>query len=254
MLVFSALQAELASRRRAALVTVIGTEGSTPRKEGARMLVGPQGLLTGTVGGGTFEYKVIEAAMALMGKAGFHRLQFNLTRDLAQCCGGAMEVSVEVFVPARRLVIFGAGHVAQELARVAAPLGFEIHVVDDREDWASPTRFPQGTLHDDFMMFKGRSPALTLEADDLCVVMTAEHATDQKLMEALLADTPVAYVGLMGSKTKIAKFRQRLKARGISDRVMERMKAPVGVDIKAETPYEIALSIAAELVAVTRNA
>ncbi|MGE4158962.1 MAG: xanthine dehydrogenase accessory protein XdhC [Planctomycetota bacterium] len=249
--IFRALETELERRQRCALVTVIGAQGSTPRKEGSRMIVGKSGLLEGTIGGGTFEYQVIKAAIPLLAKGGFHRLQFHLTRDLAQCCGGAMEVSVEVFVPARRLVIFGAGHVALELSKVCTPLGFDLHVVDDREDWANKKRFPEGSLHDDFMVFKRGS--LQLETDDLCIVMTAEHATDQQIVEALLATTEVRYIGLMGSATKVAKFHQRLKARGISASALKRLHAPVGLDIHAETPYEIALSIASELVAVTRK-
>lgn len=256
--IFRILEAELTLRRRVALVTVIGTQGSTPRKGGARMLVGLTGLIAGTIGGGTFEHRVIQSAVALLAKGGFHRLQFHLTRDLAQCCGGAMEVSVEVFVPARRLVIFGAGHVALELARVCGPLGFNIHVVDDREDWATKERFPECTLHDDFLCFlgdsgtKGRMPPL--EPEDLCVVMTAEHQTDQKIVEKLLALSPVRYIGLMGSATKITKFHQRLKAKGVKPADLARLHAPVGIDIHAETPYEIALSIAGELVATTHKA
>ncbi len=236
--------------RAAVLITVVRTGGSTPRKSAAKMLVYRDGT-DGTIGGGRVELEAIEAARALLGEGYAARpalRRWHLTHDLAMCCGGEMEVFMEPMLPTARLFVCGGGHVGRALAPIAAQLGFAVQVVDDLDENLRAERFPEGTsLCDTFDVASW--PALS--EDDYVVVVTRDHAIDQRLMEALLP-RPLAYLGLIGSRRKIALFKERTVARGLDAALWERVRAPIGLEIGAETPEEIAVAIAAELVAVRR--
>lgn len=243
----------VAARERVVLATVTETWGSTPRKPGARMLVGEAGLLAGTVGGGRFEAEILARARDLLPRGGTLTVDLDLTHALGQCCGGRMRVFLEVLAPAERLLLFGAGHVAQALAPLAKGVGFAVWVVDERPAFLTRERFPDAdVLLDtaDPLDWKGR---LAIDRDTYCVVTTHDHGLDQRIVQALL-DGEAAYVGLIGSRAKRARFAARLSAWGVSPERLARLRSPVGVAIGAETPAEIALSIAAELVAARRRA
>ena len=232
-----------------ALATVVGVQGSAPRHGGARMVVWPDGRIAGTVGGGTLEHRVIEQARLAMADGRPRRFAVNLTRDLGMCCGGAMEVYIEPQKPTEHLVIFGAGHVALATARQAEGLGFRVTVVDDRDDWNTVERFPtvERVLGDPREYARGLGGA----PNRWVFVTTHEHSLDQDLVEILLA-RDWAWIGLIGSKTKAARFSLRLRAAGMEPSRFERLRSPVGIDIGAETPAEIAVSVAAEWVRVRR--
>ncbi|MDG1482055.1 MAG: xanthine dehydrogenase accessory protein XdhC [Myxococcota bacterium] len=237
--------------RSAAMITVIGIAGSAPRTSGARMLVYDDGEIVGTVGGGTFEYRLIEQALAAIKSGMPRRYAVHLTRDLGMCCGGSMEAFVEPLKQQERLVIYGAGHVGAETAAAAARLGFAVTVVDDRDEWLTRERF---------------SPEINLiEADPLRVletlpwgahafhfVVTHSHQLDQDLIERILP-RPAAWLGMIGSRSKVAKFLIRLRAAGMDPSLFDRLCAPVGLDIGAETPEEIAVSVVAELIRIRRG-
>lgn len=157
-----------------------------------------------------------------------------------------MEVFLEPLQPRERLTIYGAGHVSRPTAALARSLGFAVTVVDEREDWATPERFPGCELH-----FDPRAHARAFEGGprDWVLVVTHEHALDQDLVELLLP-RELAWIGLIGSRTKLARFFLRLKAAGMDEALFARLSGPVGLDIGAQSPEEIAVSIAAELVRV----
>jgi xanthine dehydrogenase accessory factor len=156
-----------------------------------------------------------------------------------------MEVFMEPMLPSPRLFVCGGGHVGRALVPMAAAVGFEVYVVDDSEDHLAGHVQATGVV-EDFEVDRWQ-PGLT--AEDYVVVVTRDHAIDQRLMEALLP-RPRAYLGLIGSRRKIAMFKERTAARGISPSLWENVRAPIGVDIGAETPEEIAVAITAELVSV----
>lgn len=246
---------ELVRLRRAgracALATVVRTAGSTPRKSAARMLVREDGSVVGTIGGGRLEKEVIDATVALLREGTAARpklLRYHLTHELAMCCGGEMEVFVEPLVPEPPLVVCGAGHVAHALVPLARQVGFSPIVVDDMDELATRERFPDAQAIVD--SFDVRDWAgVPLDDNTYAVIVTRDHAQDQALLEQLVG-RPLAYLGMIGSKRKVAMFKQRLAAKGVDPAQLAAVHAPIGLDIGAETPEEIAVAIVAELIQV----
>lgn len=240
----------VASGRRGALATVIRTSGSTPQQPGARLLLTPEGELWGTVGGGAIEEEVRSALAACLTDGRPRTLTRDLGQDLGMCCGGRMEVFVEAVCGMPRLVIFGAGHVGQATARVARSVGFEVVVVDDRDELNTAARFPECER------ILAEPAAATAEvgatATDWLLVVTHDHRLDEEAL-ATYAAGPHHYLGMIGSRRKVLRIVSRLAA---ADSVppLERVYTPVGLDIGAVTPEEIAVSVVAELVALRRGA
>jgi xanthine dehydrogenase accessory factor len=239
-----------AAGERVALATVIGVNGSAPRSAGARMVVWPDGRIAGTVGGGNFEARVIEAALEALREGTPRRFQVHLTRDLGMCCGGAMEVYIEPLAPTDRLVLFGAGHVAKATAAFAREAGWSVTVVDDRDDQNTAERFPgcERCLTDP----RGFARRLVPDGRTWVFVVTHDHQLDQDLIE-LLVPHDWAWLGLIGSRAKVTRFHLRLRAAGVPVERLARVSGPVGLDIGAETPAEIAVSVLAEMVRVRRQ-
>ncbi len=231
------------------LATVVRTSGSTPRKAAARMLVLADGRIVGTIGGGRVEKEVVDAARALLADGDAARpklLRFHLTHELAMCCGGEMEVFVEPLVPAPTLIVCGGGHVAHALVPLARRVGFAPVVVEEAEEMATPARFPDAVrIVDSFDPRDWRD--LAVDGNSYVVIVTRDHAQDQALLEHFVG-RELAYLGLIGSRRKIEMFKQRLVARGVDAARFERLHAPIGLDIGAETPEEIAVAIVAELI------
>jgi xanthine dehydrogenase accessory factor len=234
--------------RPAALCTVIGVEGSAPRSGSAKMLVYANGEIDGTVGGGVFEQRVIQAAQAAIEKGQHCRYTAHLTRDLGMCCGGEMEVFVEVLDTQVRVHLFGAGHVGQAVCRAIDPLAFSVFVYDERDDWLAGCSDYEATL----VQGDPLAHLPTVGPLDFLLIFTHSHPLDQALLEKLIT-RDFGYLGMIGSKTKVAKFFLRLKAAGVPEDLFRSVSAPIGLNIGAETPEEIALSIAAELVRVRRG-
>lgn len=246
-----ALKAAIAAMeggRPAALCTVVGVDGSAPRSTTARMVVYGDEATVGTVGGGSFEHRVIAEALQALNDGRPRRFRAHLTRDLGMCCGGAMDVLIEPLEGVPRLHCFGGGHVARPTVALARELGFEVSVYDERDEWLTPERFPGCRL----VPGNPRRQLPTTGPLDYLLIVTHEHALDQDLLEALLPGH-YAWLGMIGSRTKVAKFFLRLRAGGVDEALFRRVSAPVGLDIGAETPEEIAVSIAAELVRVRRG-
>ncbi len=214
------------------------------------MLVYEDGSLVGTIGGGTLEHRVVRLALHVVANGRPQRFEAHTVRDLGMCCGGRVEVYVEPLQVRIPMVVFGAGHVAHALAPLLQALDFNVTVVDDRGELNTLERFPHATRH-------GGDPrafadALPSEPEGYRLVMTHDHALDQDLVESLLGKE-AAWLGMIGSRGKVARFLVRYRGMGMDPSVFPKLRAPVGLDLGAETPAEIAVSIAAELVQVRRG-
>lgn len=250
MHVLETAAAELRAGRPVALVLVLEVRGSTPRASGSRMLVLADGTTVGTIGGGEVEHRVTAQARAALAHGRAERFDAHLTRDLGMCCGGEMSVWIEPWLPRSPLVIYGAGHVAHAVAPIAAALEFDVTVVDDRDELNTAERFPLATR---LSMDPRAHAAREAPASTHVLIVTHDHALDQDLCRAWLP-RPVAWIGMIGSRAKVAKFFVRLRAAGLDEALFRKLSAPVGLDVGAETPAEIAVAIAAELVRVRRRA
>lgn len=235
---------------RAALATVVRVHGSTPQRAGARLLMHGDGSLVGSVGGGAIEHDVLAALRVCLEGGDPQLLVRELGYDLGMCCGGRMEIFIEPLHSQARLVVCGAGHIAQALAPLARSIGFAVTVVDEREPLNDAARFPDvERVLDDPESFLKRSP---LTDSDWVLITTHDHALDERLLElSLLQDA--RYVGMVGSRRKVVRLLERIRARR-GELSLARLHAPVGLALNAQGPHEIAVSIVAELVALRRAA
>lgn len=232
-----------------ALATLVRVSGSTPQRPGARMLLRADGSTLGTIGGGAIEQEILDALHRVKTSGTPEFILRNLGYDLGMCCGGKMEVFVEPIEPVPRLVLCGAGHVGRALAPLALRIGFDVCVVDEREELLNTERFPGCALEPcDPSVWLSAHP---LSGRDYLLIVTHDHRLDEELLELALTQA-AAYVGLVGSRRKTLTLLSRIRERkGRLD--LERMYAPVGLDIGAVGPEELAVAIAAELIACRRN-
>jgi len=229
------------------LMTVLDTRGSSPRDVGTKMLVSKEEIFD-TIGGGALEYQCIETARELLSRNQQvqHTETFNLGKDLKQCCGGVVSVFFEVF-PASNftLNIFGAGHIGQALTKLLADIDCTVHLFDSRNELLKQTYSKNIKTH------HLTEPEIAIEAclaNSYFLVMTHDHALDQQLCEAILARGDSNYCGVIGSRTKGIKFRQRLLKKGFSQEELVQLTCPMGLsDLKTKIPMEIAISVLAEL-------
>ncbi|MBF5045613.1 xanthine dehydrogenase accessory protein XdhC [Aggregicoccus sp. 17bor-14] len=232
-----------------AVATVVDCKGSTPRERGARMLVLEDGRFFGTIGGGHLEQCVLEDARATLrsGEARLHR--YPLGTKLAQCCGGVMDVFVEPMNVGPRLALFGAGHVAQALCQVLQGTPFSVDLVDERAEWVEAPSLPAPVRRHHVAWDEFCDGARWSEHSRYVLVMTHRHDLDQEIIAHVLG-RPTRFIGLIGSRSKWARFRQRLTLRGMAPEALERVHCPVGVDTGGKAPQEVAISIAAQLLQV----
>ena len=254
--VFAALGEALSRGEEAALVTIVSSNGSTPQRVGAKMLVFGDGRIVGTVGGGCYEHDAIGKARQVLETRKPTTVRYDLNDDFAEetglVCGGQMEVFIEAIEAAPAVYIFGAGHVGYYLARMAHEAGFGVHVIDDRAAFANTERFPfaASVVVDDIPEWLART---TLPATAYAVVVTRGHRNDLDALRAL-APRELRYMGLIGSRAKVARLYEQLMTEGgIDPDRLARIHAPIGLDLGAVTPQEIAVSITAELIGVRRG-
>jgi xanthine dehydrogenase accessory factor len=298
-----------------ALATVVAATGSTPRHLGARMMITGEGKLIGSVGGGRIEHEVVLRAAAVVATGVPEVVRHHLVRDLAMCCGGAMEVAitpagecrdalaavvlaertrapivletprqggawrtrplsvieerlgrrarlegelvVEVCGRPLRIILFGAGHVGRAVGSLAATCGFDVIVCDDGDTGAldEPLPWAAATVAS-FDPAEVERELGGFCVDDLMLIVTRDHAVDQRILETVLHRDELGFLGMIGSRGKVGRFYKRLLAKGLiagaDDPAWQRLAAPIGVDIGAETPAEIAVAVVAQLVAVRR--
>jgi xanthine dehydrogenase accessory factor len=241
--------------RRGAVATIVNVRGSIPSFETAKMLVRDDGSIAGTIGGGCVEAEVWQASREVMESEKPRSLTFNLNQnpkyDTGLVCGGTLDVFVEPILPPALLYIFGAGHVSLSLYKVANGAGFDVTVVDDRESYARRERFPEAkeVIAEDFEKAMDR---LTPNQSSYIVIVTRGHRDDMRVLRWAV-QTQARYVGMIGSKRKIITIFRELTNDGISAHLFEKVHAPVGLDVGAITPEEIAVAITAELIAVRRR-
>lgn len=241
--------------RRGAVATIVNVRGSIPSFKTAKMLVRDDGSIVGTIGGGCVEADVWQAAREVMESERPRTLNFDLNKDpkndTGLVCGGTLEIFIEPILPPAELFIFGAGHVATSVYRVARIAGFDVTVVDDRESFANRERFPEAekVLAGDFDAVMAQ---LTPSESSYIVIATRGHRDDMRVLRWAV-QTPARYVGMIGSKRKTMTIFRELQEEGVAPSLFERVNAPIGLDIGALTPEEIAVSIMAELIAKRRN-
>ena len=241
--------------RRGAVATIVNVRGSIPSFKTAKMLVRDDGSIAGTIGGGCVEAEVWQAAREVMESEKPRTLIFDLNQDpkydTGLVCGGTLEIFIEPVLPPAELYIFGAGHVAASLYKVARIAGFDITVVDDREVYASRERFPeaQEVIAEDFDKATGR---LHPSESSYIVIVTRGHRDDMRVLRWAV-QTTARYIGMIGSKRKTITIFKELQKEGLAPELFDRVHAPVGLDIGAITPEEIAVAITAELIAKRRN-
>jgi len=240
--------------QRCALATIVETDGSIPSYQSAKLLVREDGSMVGTVGGGCVEAEVLKAARQVLDTEKPRYLSFNLDQNAAKenglICGGQLNVYLEPIVPQPCAYIFGAGHISKSLSKAAHLAGFTIVIADDRERFANKEQFPEaeeihaGAYEDIF----GK---LHVTSYDYVIIVTRGHSHDLRVLRwAVTTEAP--YIAMVGSKRKVITITKELEKEGISRETFERISAPMGLDIGAVTPEEIAIAVVAEMIAVRR--
>ncbi|MBK7247004.1 MAG: XdhC family protein [Flavobacteriales bacterium] len=232
----------------AALCIIVSTRGSTPRRVGAKMLVLASGNIHGTIGGGELERSVIQQALEVIRNGQPALRRHDLVQHHGMCCGGSVDIYIEPVMKKNKLYIFGAGHTGTALAKLAHRTGFEVFVVDERKDQfkdLADTPINQLPVAHDQVL-----PSLPFDERSYIAIMTYSHPMDRDIL-AFCLKKPFAYLGMIGSQRKVEMTRKMFQEGGIATvEELARVDMPMGIDIGAEGPEEIAVSILAELIRV----
>jgi len=243
------------SHPRIALATIVQTKGSTPRAKGAKVIVFPDGTSYGTLGGGRLEYMVTQDAKEAIRKGESVLKDYSLLEEdkggIDAMCGGDATVFIEVIKRSERLLILGGGHIALALYRMALEAELSVVIVDQRPEFVSKDRFPRAELLLNYSEDDHRLKEI-VDKNTFIVVVTHGHKHDKTAIKNLI-DCKYKYLGMIGSIRKVKQVLKELAAEGISLEKLDRVYAPIGLNIKAETPAEIAVSILAELIKVRRT-
>jgi xanthine dehydrogenase accessory factor len=241
--------------RSCALATIVNTQGSIPSFASAKMLVRDDGSIVGTIGGGGAEFEVIKAALEVIDEETSRLVHFDLNKrpgiDAGMVCGGSLEIYVEPLVVAPVVYIFGAGHVGLSTYRAARAAGFEVVIADEREAFANRQRYPeaQEIVVDALDAAMAR---VAPGANAYILIFTPSHMTDLQVLRWAVT-TPARYIGMMGSKRKVTGIFHELQKEGVPPERFKAVHAPVGLDIGAQPPEEIAVSVVAEMIAIRRR-
>ncbi len=236
------------------LATIVRERGSVPRHAGSKMLVYPDGRILGTIGGGEMESRVIEETEAVLAEGQPRMLPYRLvdpTQGDPGVCGGEVEIFLEPYQPPATVFVIGCGHVGRAVAYLAGWLGFQVVVTDDRAEMVTPElvpgadRYLPGTIEAVLDQFKVTTNTFT-------IVVTRNVLVDRQLLPHLVA-TPTPYVGIIGSKRRWVETKKLLKEDGMSSEQLARFHSPIGLELNAETPEEIAVSILAEIIMLQRG-
>jgi xanthine dehydrogenase accessory factor len=238
--------------KKAALCIIVETKGSSPRKAGSKMIVYDNKTIEGTIGGGSLEFRVIDDALKVISGKQPQKFVYHLEEDLSMHCGGAAEVFIEPIIPNLNLYIFGAGHIGKALAKYASEFGFNIILIDHRQDILSGiSQHNAQLINDEFIQ---SAKTLNFSLDDYIVIVTPKHAFDEEVL-AICAKKSFAYLGMIGSIRKVALSRKKLiEEKVLTEKELDKVDMPIGVKFNAQTPEEIAISILAKLIDVKNSA
>ena len=250
------LQELLAARERraaCALATVAATTGSVPREAGAKMIVYGDGKISGTIGGGKFEALVVADALGAL-RERRSLLKTDPLHEGDACsfgaiCGGEVTIFIEPQITSEAIVLVGAGHCAQAIAKLARDCGWHVTLLDDRAELLADSAAS--------LKISDRSPAEFIAAhewqpDEALILVSRNFEIDRAALHAALQQTGIAYLGMIGSARKVRRVFDELRTRGISDSSLEKVHAPIGLDIGADSPAEIAVAVLAEVMQVLR--
>ena len=243
------------SGQKCAVATIVEVAGSIPSFQSAKMLIRQDGSMVGTIGGGCTEAEVWQAARDVIDTEKPRMLQFNLGQEAAYdnglICGGQLNVYVEPVLPVPNALIFGAGHISKSLSKVATLAGFATTVIDDRERYANRERFPEAAavIADEYEEVFPRLPA---NDATYVIIVTRGHRDDMRVLRWAV-DQPLRYIGMIGSKRKTLEVAKHLRGEGIALERLAKVHAPMGLDIGAVTPEEIAVAVVAEMIVRRRN-
>lgn len=235
----------------AALCTVVKSEGSTPRHVGSKMLVYPDGNFIGTIGGGDLEHRVLDEAWMAIADGQARHLHYNMSdpsRGDPGVCGGTVEVFVEPILPAPMVIVVGAGHVGKAVAHLAKWLGFRVAVSDDRAEFCTPEVVPEADAYYPVPMEK-LTEHVKVTRQTYLVLTTRGSNVDAAGLGPLL-ETEAGYIGVIGSKRRWLETVKALKEQGVPAEKIARVHSPIGLELQAETPEEIAVSILAEILMI----
>ena len=241
--------------QKCALATIVQVRGSIPSFESAKLLVREDGSMMGTVGGGCVEAEVWNAAREVLDTEKPKNLSFSLGEDAAYdnglICGGQLNIFVEPVIPQPHAFIFGGGHVSKSLSKVATMAGFATVIVDNREAYANPERFPEAeaTYAEEY---EDAFVKLPITSSSYLIIVTRGHRDDMRVLRWAVT-TPARYIAMIGSKRKTIAVVHELEREGFSRESFEKIFAPMGLEIGAESPEEIAVSVVAEMIAVRRS-
>ncbi len=254
-LIYQALSELEKNYGSAALCTVTKSEGSTPRHVGSKMLVYPDGKFVGTVGGGDLEHRVLDEAWMAISDGEARLLHYNMadpSRGDPGVCGGQVEVFVEPIFPAPLLVVIGAGHVGKAVVHLAKWLGYRVAVNDDRAEFCTPEATPGADAYYPVTMDK-LPDHIKIDKRTILILTTRGANVDAAGMVPLL-NSAAGYIGVIGSRRRWATTVKALKEKGISGEKIARVHSPIGLELQAETPEEIAVSILAEVMMLKAKA
>jgi xanthine dehydrogenase accessory factor len=236
------------SGKKSALCIVVDTKGSTPGKTGAKMIVFEDGSIEGTIGGGTLEMQVIKDALETIKESKPVKLVYDLDKDMDMNCGGFTEVYIEPVAPDLKLYIFGVGHIGKALAEFAPGFDFSVTLFDNRElTFENKKGWNLEYIGQDYIE---SIKQVKFDENTFVVIVTPKHSYDEEIL-SVCAKKEFAYLGMIGSKTKIAKARKRLiESNVLTEEEINKVDMPIGIRFKAITPDEIALSILAKMIDV----
>ena len=246
--IYSALAEVEKNRGAAALCTVVKSEGSTPRHVGSKMLVYPDGKFIGTVGGGDMEHRILDEAWMALSDGKPRMLSYSMvdpSRGDPGVCGGTVEVFVEPILPPAMIVVIGAGHVGKTVVHLAKWLGFRVAVSDDRAEFCNPEAVPGADAY--YPVPMGKLPEqLDINKRTYLIITSRGSSVDVQGLPGLL-ETNAAYIGVIGSRRRWLTTARALREKGVPEEKIERVTSPMGLELNAETPEEIAVSILAEI-------
>lgn len=232
-----------------ALATVTCVKGSAPREIGAKMIIVSKNNFFGTIGGGNLEKIVIEKALDTIKTGKGCQYSFPLSSKAEQCCGGSVDVFIEPINKRPNLYLYGGGHIGLAICKVLIGTPFNIHLIDDRQDWLENKNIPEEVIIHSGPWEKEISNFDYNNTNTYSVIMTYSHEMDEKILEALLK-RPHHYLGLIGSYSKWERFKSRLIKKGILQTQLDNVKCPIGLDLGGKSPQEIAISFVSEILSL----